>query len=153
MSSSIPNSPRTSPVRVSVARTAAGKTTSPTSQLQQMQQVPRDASKTAQVQGQVDEVIGIMQNNIEKVMARGEKLDSLQTKTEELSSGALQFKKNTNSLKNEMWWKDFKLRIIIAVIVVSIIGVGIGLTVGYPKAAPGGSETAANPATPPSAAK
>jgi hypothetical protein len=32
------------------------------------------ATKTAAVQNQVDEVIGIMNNNIEKVMARGEKV-------------------------------------------------------------------------------
>ncbi len=39
------------------------------------------SSKSAQVQNQVNEVIGIMHKNIEKVMDRGEKLDSLQTKT------------------------------------------------------------------------
>jgi vesicle-associated membrane protein 4 len=33
------------------------------------------------VQAQVDEVVGIMHDNINKVMERGEKLDSLQTKT------------------------------------------------------------------------
>ena len=39
------------------------------------------ADKTKKVQNEVDEVVGIMNNNINKVMERGEKLDSLQTKT------------------------------------------------------------------------
>ncbi len=44
------------------------------------------ADKTKKVQGEVDEVVGIMNNNINKVMERGEKLDSLQTKTGNYSS-------------------------------------------------------------------
>jgi vesicle-associated membrane protein 4 len=42
------------------------------------------SSKTNQVQQQVDEVVGIMQDNIHKVVQRGEQLESLQNKTGEL---------------------------------------------------------------------
>ncbi|RUS24817.1 hypothetical protein BC938DRAFT_473033 [Jimgerdemannia flammicorona] len=38
--------------------------------------------KAQQVQAQVDEVVGIMQQNIDKVMQRGERLDDLRGKTE-----------------------------------------------------------------------
>jgi vesicle-associated membrane protein 4 len=38
------------------------------------------SKKTKQVQNEVNEVVGIMQNNIEKVMERGERLDALQNK-------------------------------------------------------------------------
>lgn len=38
-------------------------------------------NKTARVQQQVDEVVGIMQENIDKVMQRGERLDDLRGKT------------------------------------------------------------------------
>ncbi|KAJ3064939.1 hypothetical protein HDU98_011666, partial [Podochytrium sp. JEL0797] len=61
----------------------------------------------------VNEVIGMMHNNIEKVMARGEKLESLQNKTDDLQQGALQFKKGAN--------KDLKMKMIIAAIVIIII--------------------------------
>ncbi|KAI9207244.1 synaptobrevin [Polychytrium aggregatum] len=77
--------------------------------------------KTTQVQGQVDEVINIMQNNIEKVMARGEKIETLQNKTDDLQQGALQFKRGATKVRSQMWWKDFKLKIIIAVIVVVVL--------------------------------
>lgn len=39
------------------------------------------SDKTKLVKQQVDEVVGIMQTNIEKVMERGENLDNLQNKT------------------------------------------------------------------------
>ena len=42
---------------------------------------PQNPDKAKQAQQQVDEVVGIMNDNINKVMERGEKLDSLQTKT------------------------------------------------------------------------
>ncbi|TPX66570.1 hypothetical protein SpCBS45565_g04391 [Spizellomyces sp. 'palustris'] len=77
--------------------------------------------KTAQVQNQVDEVIGIMHNNIEKVMARGERLDSLQNKTDDLQQGALQFKRGATKVRRQMWWKDLKLKLIIAAIVIVML--------------------------------
>ncbi|TPX34105.1 hypothetical protein SeMB42_g07378 [Synchytrium endobioticum] len=79
------------------------------------------SSKTAQVQNQVDEVVGIMQNNIEKVMQRGERLESLQNKTDDLQQGALQFKKGATKVRRQMWWKDLKLKIIIAAVVIVIL--------------------------------
>lgn len=38
-------------------------------------------TKTQRVQAQVDEVVNIMQDNIDKVMQRGERLDDLRGKT------------------------------------------------------------------------
>ncbi|KAK6094350.1 hypothetical protein, variant [Batrachochytrium dendrobatidis JEL423] len=92
------SAPRTSPVKVTVARNQTGK------HIQAQMQSTTDASsqKSAHVQGQVDEVIGIMHSNIDKVVQRGENLNSLQNKTDELNQGALQFKRGTTTLKNEM---------------------------------------------------
>jgi vesicle-associated membrane protein 4 len=74
-------------------------------------------NKTNQVQSEVDEVVGIMQGNIHKVMQRGEQIDSLQTKTEDLQSSSLQFKRGANQVRKEMWWKDMKLKLIIGGVV------------------------------------
>jgi vesicle-associated membrane protein 4 len=38
-------------------------------------------SKTAAIQAQIDDTVGIMRENITKVAERGERLDSLQDKT------------------------------------------------------------------------
>ncbi len=59
-------------------------------------------TRTQEVQQQVDEVIGIMHTNIDKVIQRGEKLDNLQNKTEELQQGALSFKKTSTAVSNAM---------------------------------------------------
>ncbi|KAI9106006.1 synaptobrevin [Phlyctochytrium arcticum] len=78
-------------------------------------------NKTAQVQSQVDDVVGIMQDNINKAMQRGEHLDSLQTKTDDLQNSSLQFKRGANRVRKQMWWKDMKMKLILAAIVVAII--------------------------------
>lgn len=73
------------------------------------------------VQREVDEVVGAMQNNITKVVERGEKLESLQNKTEDLQSSSLQFKRGANTVRKQMWWKDFKMKLIIGGIVAVIL--------------------------------
>ncbi|KAJ3038613.1 SNAP receptor, synaptobrevin [Rhizophlyctis rosea] len=78
-------------------------------------------NKTAAVQQQVDEVVGIMQENIHKVMARGEQLDTLNNKTEDLQQSSMQFRRGANRVRKQMWWKDVKMKLILAAIVSVII--------------------------------
>ncbi|ORZ20745.1 synaptobrevin-domain-containing protein [Absidia repens] len=82
--------------------------------------------KTERVQQQVDEVVNIMQENIDKVMQRGERLDDLRGKTEDLQSTAGHFRRGANQVRKRMWWKDLKWKIIIAVTIIVILGVIIG---------------------------
>ncbi|KAJ3315370.1 hypothetical protein HDU76_002222 [Blyttiomyces sp. JEL0837] len=79
------------------------------------------SSKTGQVQAQVDEVVNIMNDNINKVMQRGEQLETLQNKTEDLQNSSLQFKKGANQVRKEMWWKDMKMKLILGGIVLAIL--------------------------------
>ncbi|KAG2208425.1 hypothetical protein INT46_009626 [Mucor plumbeus] len=91
---------------------------------------PQETAKTARVQQQVDEVVGIMQENIDKVMQRGERLDDLRGKTEDLQATAGHFKRGANQVRKRMWWKDLKWKIIIALTIIVILGVIIGSIVG-----------------------
>ncbi|KAJ3314069.1 hypothetical protein HDV04_001100 [Boothiomyces sp. JEL0838] len=89
------------------------------------QQAP---NRTAEVQQQVNEVIGIMHTNIDKVSAhvqRGEKLEKLEAQTQELQAGALSFKKTSTQVKNEMWWKNVKLMAIIGGVAGVIITIAV----------------------------
>jgi predicted P-loop ATPase/GTPase len=72
---------------------------------QPMSQVNASASdsRTAQVQQQVNDVVGIMNQNIGKVMERGEKLNTIQNKTEELQQGAITFKKTSKEVKDKLY--------------------------------------------------
>ena len=61
------------------------------------------------VRGEVSEVKNIMVENIERVLDRGEKIELLIDKTDQLQGDAFQFRRNTRKLKSEMWWKNFRL--------------------------------------------
>uniref|UniRef100_A0A672JI33 Vesicle-associated membrane protein 4 n=1 Tax=Salarias fasciatus TaxID=181472 RepID=A0A672JI33_SALFA len=77
--------------------------------------------KIKQVQSQVDEVIDVMQENISKVIERGERLDDLQDKSESLSDNASAFSSRAKQLHRRMWWRDMKMKMIIALIVVALL--------------------------------
>ncbi|KAJ7182769.1 synaptobrevin [Mycena crocata] len=82
-------------------------------------------AKTAAIQAQIDDTVGIMRENITKVAERGERLDSLQDKTDNLAVSAQGFRRGANRVRKNMWWKDMKMRLIIgaaiAVIIVIIV--------------------------------
>ncbi|OCT82905.1 hypothetical protein XELAEV_18025440mg [Xenopus laevis] len=74
---------------------------------------PRN-DKIRHVQNQVDEVIDVMQENITRVIERGERLDELQDKSESLSDNATAFSSRARHLRKKMWWREFKMKAIIA---------------------------------------
>lgn len=71
--------------------------------------------KIQAIQSQIDETIDTMHDNITKVAERGERLDALQDKTDNLAVSAQGFRRSANRVRKQMWWKDMKMRVIIAV--------------------------------------
>ncbi|KAI0360701.1 synaptobrevin-like protein [Trametes cingulata] len=71
---------------------------------------PAGNSKTAAIQAQIDDTVGIMRENITKVAERGERLDQLQDKTDNLAVSAQGFRRGANRVRKNMWWKDMKVR-------------------------------------------
>ena len=59
--------------------------------------------------------------NIEKVLDRGEKLELLVDKTENLRYQADQFQKGGKALRNKMWWQNIKMKLLVALIVCIVI--------------------------------
>lgn len=73
-----------------------------------------------------------MRENINKVSQRGEHLDSLQDKTDNLAVSAQGFRRGANRVRKQMWWKDVKMRIwliigIIVLLIVIIVPAGASL--------------------------
>ncbi|XP_028663215.1 vesicle-associated membrane protein 3 [Erpetoichthys calabaricus] len=75
-----------------------------------------------QTQAQVDEVVGIMRVNVDKVLERDQKLAELDDRAEALQAGASQFEARASKLKRKYWWKNCKMwAILIAVAVILIV--------------------------------
>ena len=64
-----------------------------------------------------------MQENLSKASQRGERLDALQDKTDNLATSAQGFRRGANRVRKQMWWKDMKMRIciIVGIIILLII--------------------------------
>ncbi len=82
---------------------------------------PQKQGNTKQLQSEVNEVVGIMQDNIHKVMERGEQLDQLQTKTDDLQQSSMQFRRGANRVRRQMWWRDMKVKLLIGAVLIIII--------------------------------
>ncbi|CAH1246883.1 vesicle-associated membrane protein 7-like [Branchiostoma lanceolatum] len=73
------------------------------------------------LQSQVNEVTGVMSQNIEKVLARGDRLDDLMEKTDDLEASADTFKKTARRVKKKYFWKNAKMMIILSVVVLVVL--------------------------------
>jgi len=82
-------------------------------------------NRTAALQAEIDSTVGIMRDNINKVSDRGERLDALQDKTDNLQRSAQGFRRGANRVRKAMWWKDMKMRMIIIAVIVVIILIAI----------------------------
>jgi len=86
-----------------------------------------NADKIRKVHQKIDEVKDIMVTNIERVLERGERIELLVDKTEELNKESLNFKKKSTQLKRAMWWKNVKLMVILGIIILVIIYVIVAI--------------------------
>lgn len=73
-----------------------------------------------------------MRENINKVSERGERLDSLQDKTDNLAVSAQGFRRGANRVRKNMWWKDMKMRFcLIAGVIIVIIVIVVPIAVHF----------------------
>ncbi|GAB4855172.1 hypothetical protein Ancab_023799 [Ancistrocladus abbreviatus] len=74
---------------------------------------PEEMSKLAKVKAQIAEVKGIMMDNIEKVLDRGEKIELLVDKTENLQFQADSFQRQGRQLRRKMWFQNLQMKLIV----------------------------------------
>ncbi|XP_072289958.1 vesicle-associated membrane protein 8 [Eucyclogobius newberryi] len=89
---------------------------------------PQD--KVSVLKEQVDGVKNIMTQNVDRILARGERLDDLMDKSEDLQAGAQTFKHTSTKVARSYWWKNVKLVVIIVVVVLIIVLIIILLATG-----------------------
>ncbi|CAA0818658.1 Putative vesicle-associated membrane protein 726 [Striga hermonthica] len=82
---------------------------------------PEEINQLAKVKAQVSEVKGVMMENIEKVLDRGEKIELLVDKTENLRSQAQDFRTQGTKIRRKMWYQNMKIKLIVFGIAVAIV--------------------------------
>uniref|UniRef100_A0ACD5W5M8 Uncharacterized protein n=2 Tax=Avena sativa TaxID=4498 RepID=A0ACD5W5M8_AVESA len=90
-------------------------------QMQYCMEHPEELSRLTKVQAQVSEVKGIMRENIDKVINRGEQIDGLVTRTEQLNEQARDFRQEGTRIRRKMWFQNMKVKLIVLGIVVALI--------------------------------
>ena len=80
------------------------------------------SDKISLVNRQVDEVKNVMENNINKVMQNTENLSDVMNKTELMAAGASTFQKRSETIAKALWWRNFKMKLIIGLLVGAILG-------------------------------
>ncbi|KAL7228413.1 hypothetical protein ACSBR2_007183 [Camellia fascicularis] len=82
---------------------------------------PDEISKLSKLKTQITEVKGIMMDNIEKVLDRGEKIELLVDKTENLQFQADSFQRQGRQLRRKMWLKNLQMKLMVGGTVVALI--------------------------------
>ncbi|KAL6941388.1 hypothetical protein ACO0RG_002518 [Hanseniaspora osmophila] len=85
----------------------------------QIQETVPNASK---ITDDMDQLITIMNDNIDKVLLRNDQLDSLVNKTNKLNNSGVNFKRKTVVIKRKMWIQKVKTKAAIGTAIVLAIG-------------------------------
>lgn len=86
-----------------------------------------EVDKLASVTRKVESVKLVMQENIDVALQNTVKLESIERQAEELQQQAGVFKRNANELKNKMWWKNMKMKLIIGGTILVILAIIIAI--------------------------
>ncbi|XP_057475884.1 vesicle-associated membrane protein 727-like [Actinidia eriantha] len=82
---------------------------------------PDEISKLSKLKAQITEVKGIMMDNIEKVLDRGEKIELLVDKTENLQFQADSFQRQGRQLRRKMWLQSLQMKIMVGGAILALI--------------------------------
>ncbi|XP_073158998.1 vesicle-associated membrane protein 727 [Henckelia pumila] len=74
---------------------------------------PEEINKLSKLKAQITEVKGIMMDNIEKVLDRGEKIELLVDKTENLQFQADSFQRQGRQLRRKMWMQNLHMKLMV----------------------------------------
>lgn len=81
--------------------------------------------RTQILQKQIDDTIAVMHKNIDEGFQRGERLDSLEDKTNSLRVSVQGFRRGANKARKRMWLKDMRMRICLCLGIVLILSMVI----------------------------
>jgi len=87
--------------------------------------------KIHRVQEDLADVTEMMRQNIESVVDRGEHLELLMDKSDNLSSQARQFQKQSKGLREALWWKNVKMMLSLGCVVLVAVLIVLASVCGW----------------------
>lgn len=92
-------------------------------ELENDEQTNHQPSKAQALKSEIDDTVGIMRDNINKVAERGERLTSIEDKADNLANSAQGFKRGANRVRKQMWLKDLKMKacLVLGIVVLLIV--------------------------------
>lgn len=90
---------------------------------QQMEYYSSDpsADRINRLRGEMDQVRNVMIENIDKVLDRGDRLELIVDKTANLQGNTFRFRKQARRFRSNVWWKNFKLMVLLIFALLIII--------------------------------
>mmetsp|Transcript_1116 Transcript_1116/g.3337 ORF Transcript_1116/g.3337 Transcript_1116/m.3337 type:complete len:220 (+) Transcript_1116:116-775(+) len=88
------------------------------------------ADQFATVHKKLDDVKNVMVQNIEMVLERGEKLELLVDKSEQLQLDSFRFQKSSKKLRQAMFWKKVKIYLLITFVCAVLLYIFLAIICG-----------------------
>ncbi|KAG6815911.1 hypothetical protein H0H93_008850 [Arthromyces matolae] len=86
---------------------------------------PSSRHSRAVASHEIAQTVNIMRENIQSLAERGERLENLESRTESLALAARGFRKSSNRVRKIIWWKEMKMRLIIALVILIVVGLTV----------------------------
>ncbi|KAG1853308.1 synaptobrevin-domain-containing protein [Suillus tomentosus] len=80
--------------------------------------------EVARAQAELNQVKDIMVQNVEQILSRGERIELLIDKTDNMATQATAFRRGARTVRRQMWWKNSKilaLSVLVALLLLYII--------------------------------
>ncbi|CCJ29490.1 unnamed protein product [Pneumocystis jirovecii] len=84
------------------------------------------------VQKEMEQVKSAMTENIEKVLERGERIELLVNRTQNMNETAFSFSKRSSYLRRRIWWESVKMTVIFCFVALFLLYLLIGFGCGFP---------------------
>merc|ERR1711970_1538840 len=105
-------------------------------------------SQMESAQSQVNEVVGVMRNNIDKVLERDAKLNDLDYRASNLEASSSMFQQSSKRLRKKYWWQNLKMKIWLGACgIIIFIAIVVAIYFAVPHGGGGGGDKDATTTT------
>ncbi len=84
-------------------------------------QTPGAGDRLTNVQTKIDVVKTVMQDNIQQLLANNEQVERIEKSSEKLNEQSIAFKSSTRELRAKMYWKMWKMRLLIGGLIIVVL--------------------------------